>query len=214
MLHYQVIPVTPFAQNCTLLWDDATQQAVLIDAGGDSAKLKQAVEKAGVNIVALWLTHGHLDHVGAVGELAQFYGVPVIGPHREDDFWLEALSQQSRMFGFPVPQRVEVTQWLEGGEQLQLGEYHFDVRFTPGHTPGHVVIYSKDLGLVWTGDVLFAGSIGRTDFPRGNFEQLMTSIRQQLFSLPDDTRFIAGHGPMSTIGQEKRSNPFVAGRAG
>lgn len=214
MLHYQIIPVTPFAQNCTLLWDDASKQAVLIDAGGDSAKLKQAVEKAGVNIVALWLTHGHLDHVGAVGELAQFYGVPVIGPHKEDDFWLEALSQQSKMFGFPVPQRVEVTQWLEGGEQLTLGDYQFDVRFTPGHTPGHVVIYSKDLGLVWTGDVLFAGSVGRTDFPRGNFEQLMTSIRQQLFSLPDETRFIAGHGPMSTIGQEKRTNPFVAGRAG
>lgn len=214
MLHYQVIPVTPFAQNCTLLWDDESRQAVLIDAGGDSAKLKQAVEKAGVKIVALWLTHGHLDHVGAVGELAQFYGVPVIGPHKEDDFWLEALSQQSKMFGFPVPERVEVTQWLEGGEQLQLGNYHFEVRFTPGHTPGHVVIYSKDLGLVWTGDVLFAGSVGRTDFPRGNFEQLMSSIRQQLFSLPEDTRFIAGHGPMSTIGHEKRTNPFVAGRAG
>lgn len=214
MLHYQVIPVTPFAQNCTLLWDDESRQAVLIDAGGDSAKLKQAVEKAGVKIVALWLTHGHLDHVGAVGELAQFYGVPVIGPHKEDDFWLEALSQQSKMFGFPVPERVEVTQWLEGGEQLQLGNYRFEVRFTPGHTPGHVVIYSKDLGLVWTGDVLFAGSVGRTDFPRGNFEQLMSSIRQQLFSLPEETRFIAGHGPMSTIGHEKRTNPFVAGRAG
>ena len=214
MLHYQVIPVTPFAQNCTLLWDDSSKQGVLIDAGGDSAKLKQAVEKAGINIVALWLTHGHLDHVGAVGELAQFYGVPVIGPHKEDDFWLEALSQQSKMFGFPVPERVDVTQWLEGGEQLTLGNYQFEVRFTPGHTPGHVVIYSKDLGLVWTGDVLFAGSIGRTDFPRGNFQQLMDSIHQHLFTLPDDTKFIAGHGPMSTIGQEKRTNPFVAGRAG
>ncbi len=214
MLHYQIIPVTPFAQNCSLLWDDESKQAVLIDAGGDSAKLKQAVEKAGVNIVALWLTHGHLDHVGAVGELAQFYGVPVIGPHKEDDFWLEALSQQSKMFGFPVPERVEVTQWLEGGEQLQLDKYSFEVRFTPGHTPGHVVIYSKDLGLVWTGDVLFAGSVGRTDFPRGNHQQLMGSIRQQLFSLPDETKFIAGHGPMSTIGHEKRTNPFVAGRAG
>ena len=214
MLHYQVIPVTPFAQNCTLLWDDSSKQAVLIDAGGDSARLKQAVEKAGVNIVALWLTHGHLDHVGAVGELAQFYGVPVIGPHKEDDFWLEALSQQSKMFGFPVPERVDVTQWLEGGEQLTLGNYQFEVRFTPGHTPGHVVSYSKDLGLVWTGDVLFAGSIGRTDFPRGNFQQLMDSIHQHLFTLPDDTKFIAGHGPMSTIGQEKRTNPFVAGRAG
>ncbi len=214
MLHYQIIPVTPFAQNCTLLWDDESKDAVLIDAGGDSGKLKQAVEKAQVKVVAMWLTHGHLDHVGAVGELAQFYNVPVIGPHKEDDFWLEGLQQQSKMFGFPAPQRVEVTQWLEGGEQLQLGKYLFNVRFTPGHTPGHVVIYSKDLGLVWTGDVLFAGSIGRTDFPRGNHQQLIESIHKNLFCLPDETRFIAGHGPMSTIGKEKRTNPFLAGKAG
>lgn len=214
MLHYQIIPVTAFAQNCTLLWDDESQEAVLIDAGGEPEKLKQLIEQKQLKIIALWLTHGHLDHVGAVGELAQFYQVPVIGPHKEDDFWLEGLQIQSKMFGFPVPKPIEVTQWLEGNETLHLGKYDFEVRFTPGHTPGHVVIYSRDLGLVWTGDVLFAGSIGRTDFPKGNHQQLIDSIQKELFSLPDDTKFIAGHGPMSTIGHEKRSNPFVAGRAG
>ena len=214
MLHYEIITVMPFAQNCTLLWDDESRQAVLIDAGGDAARIKQALEKTGATLVALWLTHGHLDHAGAVGELAQQYQVPVIGPHQDDEFWLQALEQQSRMFGFVVPQPVQVTQWLQGNEVLHLGKYPIEVRFTPGHTPGHVVLYSKDLNLVWTGDVLFAGSIGRTDFPRGNHQQLLDSIQRELFSLPDDTRFIAGHGPMSSIGQEKRTNPFVAGRAG
>lgn len=214
MLQFEIIPVTSFAQNCTLLWDDDSKDAVLIDAGGEVDRLKQAIATRGLNLKALWLTHGHLDHAGAVGALASYYELPVIGPHKEDAFWLQALEQQAQMFGFAVPQAVEVTQWLEGNETLHLGRYSFEVRFAPGHTPGHVVIYSKDLNLVWTGDVLFAGSIGRTDFPKGNHQQLIESIHRELFTLPDDTRFISGHGPMSTIGQEKRTNPFVAGRAG
>ncbi len=214
MLQFEIITVTPFAQNCTLLWDDDSKDAVLIDAGGEVERLKQAITQRGLNLVALWLTHGHLDHAGAVGELARNYQVPVIGPHKEDEFWLQALEQQAHMFGFAVPQPVKVDQWLAGNETLYLGNYSFEVRFAPGHTPGHVVIYSKDLNMVWTGDVLFAGSIGRTDFPKGNHQQLIDSIQRELFSLPDDTRFISGHGPMSTIGQEKRTNPFVAGRAG
>lgn len=214
MLQFEIIPVTPFAQNCTLLWDDESKQAVLIDAGGEVERLKQAIATRGLTLVALWLTHGHLDHAGAVGELAGQFEVPVIGPHKEDEFWLQLLEQQAQMFKFAVPQPVKVDQWLEGNETLHLGKYAFEVRFAPGHTPGHVVIYSKDLNLVWTGDVLFAGSIGRTDFPRGNHQQLIESIHRELFTLPDDTRFISGHGPMSTIGQEKRTNPFVAGRAG
>ncbi len=214
MLQFEIIPVTPFAQNCTLLWDDASKDAVLIDAGGEFDRLKQAIASRGLKLKALWLTHGHLDHAGAVGALASHYGVPVIGPHKDDEFWLQMLEQQAQMFGFAVPQAVKVNQWLEGNETLHLRQYSFEVRFAPGHTPGHVVIYSKDLNLVWTGDVLFAGSIGRTDFPKGNHEQLIASIHRELFSLPDDTRFISGHGPMSTIGQEKRTNPFVAGRAG
>ena len=214
MLQFEIIPVTPFAQNCTLLWDDDSKQAVLIDAGGEVERLKQAIATRGLKLVALWLTHGHLDHVGAVGELASQFKVPVIGPHKDDDFWLQLLEQQAHMFKFAVPHTVTVDQWLEGNETLHLGQYNFEVRFAPGHTPGHVVIYSKDLNLVWTGDVLFAGSIGRTDFPKGNHQQLIASIHRELFTLPDDTRFISGHGPMSTIGHEKRTNPFVAGRAG
>lgn len=214
MLKYQIIPVTPFAQNCTLLWDEQSKQAVLIDAGGEIERLREAIASRGLTLTALWLTHGHLDHVGAVGQLASEYNVPVIGPHQADAFWLDALPMQAQMFRFPPPTPVAVTQWLDAGDGLRLGDYQFEVRFTPGHTPGHVVIYSSDLGLVWTGDVLFAGSIGRTDFPMGNHQQLIESIHRELFSLPDDTQFICGHGPMSTIGKEKATNPFVAGRAG
>jgi hydroxyacylglutathione hydrolase len=214
MLQYQIIPVTAFAQNCTLLWDDQSKQAVLIDAGGDIARLRDAISTRGLTLTALWLTHGHLDHVGAVGQLAREFAVPVIGPHQADAFWLDALPMQAQMFRFATPEPIVVQQWLHGGDQLELADYRFDVRFTPGHTPGHVVIYSPDLGLVWTGDVLFAGSIGRTDFPMGNHQQLIESIHRELFSLPDETQFICGHGPMSTIGKEKASNPFVAGRAG
>lgn len=214
MLRYEIYPVTPFAQNCTLLWDEHSKAAVLIDAGGEPERLKTAMAQHGLTLKALWLTHGHLDHVGAVGQLARECGVPVIGPHRADAFWLDALPMQAQMFRFATPEPIVVQQWLDAGDQLQLGEYRFEVRFTPGHTPGHVVIYSPDLQLVWTGDVLFAGSIGRTDFPMGNHAQLIDSIHRELFSLPDQTQFICGHGAMSTIGQEKRTNPFVAGRAG
>jgi len=214
MLKFEVIPVTPFEQNCTLLWDEATRDAVLIDAGGDIPKLTVALNKHQLTLKALWLTHGHLDHVGAVGQLAREYGVPVLGPNEEERFWLDALPMQAKMFRFPTPEPVVVTTWLNAGDTLTLGRYCFEVRYTPGHTPGHVVIYSEDLGLVWTGDVLFAGAVGRTDFPRGDHAQLMDSIRRELFSLPPETRLIAGHGPMSTIGHEMRTNPFVAGRAG
>ncbi len=214
MLQYQIIPVTPFQQNCTLLWDDQTHEAVLIDAGGDVERLNQAVQARGLKLVALWLTHGHLDHVGGVGRLAREHGVPVIGPHRADQFWLDGIQMQAQMFRFAPPEPVRVTQWLDQGDTLQLGEHTFAVRHAPGHTPGSVLIYSAELGLLWTGDVLFVGSIGRTDFPQGNLEQLLASIRREVFSLPEDTRFISGHGPMGTVGEEKRSNPFVSGRFG
>lgn len=214
MLQYEIIPVTPFEQNCTLLWDDDTREAVLIDAGGDIARLEAAIQARSLTLTGLWLTHGHLDHAGATGELATRYQVPVIGPEREDQFWLDALATQSMMFGFPKPEPVQVTRWLQEGDELTLGQYRFRVSHTPGHTPGHVVIYSPDLELVWTGDVLFAGGIGRTDFPKGNHAQLVDSIQRKLYTLPDHTRFIPGHGPMSTIGHERQHNPFVAGKAG
>ncbi|MEN8275106.1 MBL fold metallo-hydrolase [Acinetobacter seifertii] len=214
MLQVKIVPVTTFAQNCSLVWDSETKEAVLIDAGGDAAVLKKEVEALGLKVKALWLTHGHLDHAGAVGELAQEWSVPVVGPHKEDQFWLDMIQEVSARYGFPIPQPVKVDQWLEGGEVLKLGEDEFEVRFAPGHTPGHVMFYNKNHGLLWTGDVLFKGSIGRTDFPRGNHEQLIESIQRECFSLPDQTQFISGHGPMSTIGYEKKFNPFVAGKAG
>ncbi|MDV2219339.1 MBL fold metallo-hydrolase [Acinetobacter baumannii] len=214
MLQVIIVPVTAFAQNCSLVWDSETKEAVLIDAGGDAAVLKKEVEALGLKVKALWLTHGHLDHAGAVGELAKEWSVPVVGPHKEDQFWLDMIQEVSARYGFPIPQPVKVDQWLEGGEVLKLGEDEFEVRFAPGHTPGHVMFYNKNHGLLWTGDVLFKGSIGRTDFPRGNHEQLIESIQRECFSLPDETQFISGHGPMSTIGYEKQFNPFVAGKAG
>lgn len=214
MLQVKIVPVTAFAQNCSIVWDDDSKQAVLIDAGGDAQKLQQEVEALGLTVQALWVTHGHLDHVGAVGELARVWQVPVIGPQQEDQFWLDALQDVSVRYGFPVPEPVHVTQWLEGGEILTLGEHEFEVRYVPGHTPGHVMFYSAEYGLLWTGDVLFKGSIGRTDFPRGNHQQLLDSIQRECFSLPDDTQFISGHGPISTIGHEKQFNPFVASKAG
>jgi len=214
MLQVKIVPVTAFPQNCSIIWDSETKEAVLIDAGGDAAVLKKEVEALGLKVKALWLTHGHLDHAGAVGELAKEWSVPVIGPHKEDQFWLDMIQEVSARYGFPIPQPVKVDQWLEGGEVLKLGEDEFEVRFAPGHTPGHVVFYNKNHGLLWTGDVLFKGSIGRTDFPRGNHDQLIESIKRECFSLPDDTQFISGHGPMSTIGYEKQFNPFVAGKAG
>lgn len=214
MLKYEIIVVTTFAQNCTLLWDDETRDAVLIDAGGDVDKLTAALNEKQLTLTALWLTHGHLDHVGAVGELAEQFNVPIVGPHKGDAFWLDALPMQAQMFQFPKPSVFTPTRWLDEGDTLTLGSYEFEVRFTPGHTPGHVVIYSKDLQLVWVGDVLFHGSIGRTDFPQGDHATLIHSIKTQLFALPDDTQFISGHGEMSTLGYEKQHNPFVSGRFG
>lgn len=214
MLKYEIIVVTPFSQNCTLLWDDVSLDAVLIDAGGDIAKLESAIKSKNLKLTQLWLTHGHLDHVGAVAELASKYAVPIVGPHIGDDFWLKALPMQSQMFNFPVTNSFSPTKWLKHGDTLTLAEYEFEVRFTPGHTPGHVIIYSKELNLLWTGDVLFKGSIGRTDFPQGDYDTLINSIHQQVFTYPDETQFICGHGEMSTIGYEKQHNPFLSGKHG
>ncbi|KAF7275999.1 hypothetical protein GWI33_011024, partial [Rhynchophorus ferrugineus] len=193
MLRCQIVPVTAFAQNCSIVWDDESMEAVLIDAGGEPEKLQAAVKQLGVQVKALWITHGHVDHIGAVGTLAKVYAVPVIGPQKEDLFWIDSLQDISRKYGFPVPEPVTVDQWLNGGEVLKLGNYEFEVRYTPGHTPGHVVFYCQQMNILWTGDVLFKGSIGRTDFPRGNFETLIHSIKTQLFTLPEDTQFISGH---------------------
>ena len=208
-LQYQIIPVTPFLQNCTLLWCDETMQGALIDAGGDIPKLLAAVDKAQVKISKLILTHGHLDHVGAVEQLAKHYDVQIEGPHKDEKFWLDMLPQQAMMFRFAPAQAFEPQRWLEQGDTVTVGNLTLEVRYCPGHTPGHVVFIHHDSKLAIVGDVLFKDGVGRTDFPRGDFKTLENSIKQQLFSLPDDYQFIAGHGPMSTIGREKKHNPFV-----
>ena len=209
MLKYRILPVTPYQQNCTLFWCDQTAEAALVDPGGDLERLLDLIDKSGVSLTKILLTHGHLDHVGAAGPLAARLGVPILGPHPDDEFLLRALPGQCATFGFPPIEPFSPNQWLEMGDKIALGESEFEVLHCPGHTPGHVVFYSAADRLAQVGDVLFQGSIGRTDFPRGNHRDLIASIRNHLFPLGDDLRFIPGHGPMSTIGDERRGNPFV-----
>lgn len=209
MLHVQIVPVTPFAQNCSIVWDSESKEAVVIDAGGDADKIQKQVHDLGLTVKQLWLTHGHLDHAGAVGELARIWQVPVVGPHQADQFWLDQLEGACKNYGLPTPEPVIVNQWLNGGDVIHLGSHAFEVRFAPGHTPGHVMFYSKAQQLLWAGDVLFKESIGRTDFPQGNHQQLLDSIQRECLSLPDETQFIPGHGPASHIGHERAHNPFI-----
>ncbi len=211
MLRYQIIPVTPFAQNACLVWDDATGDAVLTDPGGEADRLLDAAAAQGVRLQAVWLTHAHIDHAGAAAEVARRAGVPIIGPHVGDQYWIDALVRQSAMFGFPAVETFTPDRWLHDGDRLQLGSLEFHVRHCPGHTPGHVVFHQPEARRCWVGDVLFAGSIGRTDFPGGNHQQLLDSITGRLWPMGDDTVFIPGHGPESTFGEERRSNPYVGG---
>lgn len=209
MLNYRILPVTPYQQNCTLLWCGQTNKAVIVDPGGEMELLLDLIEKTGVNLEKILLTHGHLDHVGAAGLMAKHLGVPILGPHRDDEFLLQALPSQSVTFGFPPIPAFSPAQWLAKGDVIDVGEIRLEVLHCPGHTPGHLVYYAPQDRLAQVGDVLFQGSIGRTDFPRGNYQDLIASISNILFPLGDDLRFIPGHGPMSTIGAERRSNPFV-----
>ncbi len=208
-LAYRIIPVTPFEQNCSLIWCTETMKAALVDPGGDIERLLAGVKQAGVTIEKLLLTHGHIDHAGATGELAQKLGVPIEGPQEEEKFWIDQLAAQSRMFGFPPAQNFTPDRWLNDGDTVTVGKESLQVLYTPGHTPGHVVFFSASSQLAIVGDVLFAGSIGRTDFPRGDHQTLIDSIRNKLWPLGNDVQFIPGHGPMSSFGAERRNNPFV-----
>ena len=208
-LKIQIMPVTPLQQNCSLIWDDETNEGVLTDVGGDVEHLLAAVDKLGVKLQAIWLTHGHVDHAGGVVELTKKQPLPVIGPHKDDQFWLDKLPQSTAQYGLPISPAFKPDRYLNEGEQLQVGAYTFDVLHIPGHTPGHVVFYCADVDLLVAGDVLFHESIGRTDFPRGNHADLIRNIREKILVLPDDTRVIPGHGAMTTIGHEKRHNPFL-----
>lgn len=211
-LKFHVIPVTPFAQNCSVLWCDQTGQAAVVDAGGDTDQILDFVRQQKLAIGKLLLTHGHLDHAGAAGALASQLQVPVEGPQQEDAFWLDQLPLQARQFGLPHSEPLTPTRWLAEDQKISIGQETLRVIHCPGHTPGHLVFYSASANLLVAGDVLFQGSIGRTDFPRGNHQALIDSIQNKLLVLPEQTTVITGHGPLTTIGEEKRHNPYLGTR--
>lgn len=204
-----IVPVTAFEQNCSLIWCTRTMRGALVDPGGDLDRLKQALAQTGVTLEKILVTHGHIDHCGQAGILAREMGVPIEGPHEDDRFWLEGLDNSAMRFGLEG-ESFEPDRWLKDDDQVTVGEVVLDVVHCPGHTPGHVVFFNQPARLAIVGDVLFAGSIGRTDFPRGNHQDLIDSITGKLWPLGDDVTFIPGHGPTSTFGQERRANPFVA----
>lgn len=204
-----IIPVTAFEQNCSLLWCTKTMRGALVDPGGDLDRLKLGLQRAGVTLEKILVTHGHMDHCGLAGELAKEMGVPIEGPEEGDRFWIEDLESSAARFGLEG-KCFEPDRWLNDGDTVTVGELVLDVIHCPGHTPGHVVFHHAPSGLAVVGDVLFSGSIGRTDFPRGNHDQLIHSITQKLWPLGDGVTFVPGHGPTSTFGTERQTNPFVA----
>lgn len=208
-LRAAIIPVTPLQQNCTLLWCTATMRGAFVDPGGDLPRLKAAAQQSNVTIEKILLTHGHIDHCGGAGIFAEELGVPIEGPHTDDIFWISQLGEDGPRYGI-AGRPFEPSRWLEDGDQVTVGELIFDVRHCPGHTPGHIVFHHSQSKLALVGDVLFKGSVGRWDFPKGDQQQLIDSITTKLWPMGDDTAFVPGHGPMSTFGHERRTNPYVA----
>jgi hydroxyacylglutathione hydrolase len=204
-----LIPVTPFEQNCSVMVCEATQRAAIFDPGGDVERIIETVTELGATVEKVWLTHGHLDHCGGAKAIADFYQVAIEGPHPDDAFLLEQLPEQSKRFGFGDAQAFTPDKWLQEGDTVSVGQETLGIYHCPGHTPGHVVFFSDTHRLAFVGDVLFAGSIGRTDFPRGNHDDLVRSVKQKLWPLGDDVTFVPGHGPVSTLGHERRTNPYV-----
>lgn len=205
-----LIPVTHYQQNCSLFWCEQTREAAVVDPGGDIERILTAINANDVKVKKILLTHGHFDHAGWAKELAERLLVPIIGPHLDDQFWLQSLPVQAERMGFKPQPAFAPDHWLNHGDRVTVGKLVLEVLHCPGHTPGHVVFFCRSSKLAWVGDVLFAGSIGRTDFPKGDYETLVRSIRTHLWSLADDVEFIPGHGPTSTIGRERKTNPFVA----
>ncbi|HVU30157.1 MAG TPA: MBL fold metallo-hydrolase [Sphingomicrobium sp.] len=211
-LRAAIIPVTPLQQNCSLLWCTKTMRGAFVDPGGDLPRLKAAAGESGVRIEKILLTHGHIDHCGSAGIFAAELGVEIEGPHEEDRFWIDRLEEDGAKYGIPG-QRFEPSRWLADGDEVSVGELTLFVRHCPGHTQGHVVFHHPESNLAFVGDVLFKGSIGRWDFPGGNHEQLVQSITERLWPMGDSTAFVPGHGPMSTFGHERATNPFVGDAA-
>jgi glyoxylase-like metal-dependent hydrolase (beta-lactamase superfamily II) len=208
-LKYRILPVTTFQQNCSLVWDEQTMEGALIDPGGDVEHLLALAKQAGVTLTRLLLTHGHIDHVGGALAIARQLGIPIEGPEEEDAFLLQRLPDQTNYFGFPHSDAFTPDRWLHDGMSVSVGGVELRVIHTPGHTPGHVVYFEPQTRTAFVGDVLFKGSIGRTDFPRGDYATLMSSITERLLPLGDDVTFVPGHGPISTFGNERRTNPFL-----
>jgi hydroxyacylglutathione hydrolase len=206
-----IIPVTLFEQNCTLLWCEATKKAVVIDPGGDVAKIEAAIKQTNVSVEKIWLTHGHIDHVGGAAELRDALKVPIEGPHFADKFLLDNVVSSGARFGMTGVRDFAPDRWLDEGEQVKVGELTFDILHCPGHSPGSVVFFNKDMRFAHVGDVLFSGSVGRSDIPGGDHATLIQSIIDKLLPLGDDVGFICGHGPGSSIGQERLTNPFLTG---
>jgi glyoxylase-like metal-dependent hydrolase (beta-lactamase superfamily II) len=208
-----IAPVTPLQQNCTIVWCVKTMKAAIIDPGGEVDRLLGAIKDQGLTLEKIWVTHGHLDHAGAVSAIKAITGVPIEGPHRDDQFWIDQIEDSGKRYGMPEARGFTPDRWLEDGDVVQLGETEFEVFHTPGHTPGHIVFFHRGSQFAQVGDVLFQGSIGRTDFPRGNFQQLIDSITGKLWPLGDGVRFVPGHGPMSSFGAERQRNPYVSDEA-
>ena len=212
-LKLAIIPVTPFEQNCSIVFCEKTKEAAVVDPGGDLEKIEDALSKLNVKLRKVLLTHGHLDHCAGAKELAKKWQVPIEGPHPLEKFWLDQLPEQTVRFGFGEAEPFEPDRWLLDGDTVHLGDHELKVFHCPGHTPGHVVFYDEPTRLAFVGDVLFAGSIGRTDFPKGNHADLIHAIKTKLWPLGNDVHFVPGHGPMSTFGRERQSNPYVGDSA-
>ncbi|WP_308874592.1 MBL fold metallo-hydrolase [Thiothrix subterranea] len=208
-MQYLTIPVTAFQQNCSIIWCETTLECAFVDPGGDTDKLIAVVKQHGLQPIGVFLTHAHLDHVGGTVALAKHYHMPIIGPHAADKYWLDALPVQAKQFGLPHCDAFVPDTWLQEGDSLTLGQQTLEIIHTPGHTPGHVVLFHREQGIAFVGDVLFNGSIGRSDFPGGSHQQLLQSIKAKLWSLGDDVIVIPGHGPNTTIGHERLHNPFI-----
>lgn len=206
-----IIPVTPFQQNCTILFDDETREGVIVDPGGDVDVIIRTIEENKISLTAIWLTHGHLDHAGGAAELKERLGLKIIGPHKDDLPLLERIETQAKAYNIAGLRNVLPDQWLEDGDRVSFGDHEFEVYHCPGHAPGHVIYFDRNQNFAHLGDVLFSGSIGRTDLPGGDHQALLNSIRDKVFTLGDDVGFICGHGPGGRIGDERRNNPFLRG---
>jgi glyoxylase-like metal-dependent hydrolase (beta-lactamase superfamily II) len=208
-----IAPVTPLQQNCTIVWCAKTLKAAVIDPGGEVERLLAAVDGQGLSVEKIWITHGHMDHAGGAAALQDATGAPIEGPHPADQFWIDRIAESGQRYGIPDARCFTPDRWLGDGDVVSLGETEFEVLHCPGHTPGHVVFFHRQARFAQVGDVLFQGSIGRTDFPLGDHAQLIASITGKLWPLGDDVRFVPGHGPMSSFGVERRLNPFVSDEA-